>query len=96
MSHPLPLKSHNPREAVSDTLYRALIAFEEKAVSLFASAFAGDDDTTYMVSSIRSDLPNDTAIFTATAMNKRAPPETVAEPDGLEFWAGETYWINFV
>ncbi|KAG4423940.1 hypothetical protein IFR04_002935 [Cadophora malorum] len=43
MSYPLALKSLSPREAITDTLYRALMAFDENNISFFDSAFAGED-----------------------------------------------------
>ena len=43
MSYPLTLKSLNPREAITDALYRALIAFDENNIPMFDPAFAGED-----------------------------------------------------
>ena len=43
MSYPLALKTLSPREAITDTLYRALMAFDENNISFFDSAFAGED-----------------------------------------------------
>jgi SnoaL-like domain len=43
MSHPLTLTSLTPREAITDAVYRAVISFDSNDVSLFNSAFIGED-----------------------------------------------------
>ncbi|MCJ1304227.1 hypothetical protein MMC08_007039 [Hypocenomyce scalaris] len=43
MSHPHTLTSLTPREAITDALYRALIGFDRNDISIFNSAFAGED-----------------------------------------------------
>ncbi|KAK0103326.1 hypothetical protein ONS95_005355 [Cadophora gregata] len=63
MSHPHQLKSLSPREAITDTLYRVLLAFDENDIPLFDSAFASEDvsfvmngNTTQGLETIRSTL----------------------------------------
>jgi len=43
MSHPHTLTSLTPREAITDALYRAVIGFDSNDISIFNSAFAGED-----------------------------------------------------
>jgi hypothetical protein len=43
MSYPHTLTSLTPREAIVDALYRAIIGFDRNDVSIFNSAFAGED-----------------------------------------------------
>ncbi len=43
MSHPHTLTSLTPREAITDALYRALVGFDRNDISIFNSAFAGED-----------------------------------------------------
>lgn len=43
MSYPYNLSSLTPREAITDTLYRAIIAFDRNDAELLNSAFAGED-----------------------------------------------------
>jgi hypothetical protein len=43
MSRPHTLTSLTPREAITDALYRALIGFDRNDISIFNSAFAGED-----------------------------------------------------
>jgi hypothetical protein len=45
MSYPLNLTSLTPREAITDALYRAVIGFDRNDISMFNSAFAGEDVT---------------------------------------------------
>lgn len=41
--HPHILTSLTPREAIADALYRGLIGFDSNELSIFNSAFAGED-----------------------------------------------------
>jgi SnoaL-like domain len=43
MSYPITLTSLAAREAISDALYRAITGFDHNDVSIFNSAFAGED-----------------------------------------------------
>ncbi|PVH71705.1 hypothetical protein DL98DRAFT_520914 [Cadophora sp. DSE1049] len=45
MPHPHTLTSLSTREAITDTLYRAVIAFDEHDTALFNSAFASSSPT---------------------------------------------------
>jgi hypothetical protein len=43
MSYPHPLSSLTPREAIADTLYRAVLGFDRNDMAMFDSAFAGEE-----------------------------------------------------
>ena len=45
MSHPHTLTSLTPREAITDAIYRAVIGFDRNDISIFNSAFVGEDVT---------------------------------------------------
>ncbi|KAH9214502.1 hypothetical protein DL95DRAFT_462035 [Leptodontidium sp. 2 PMI_412] len=42
-SYPLVHKNLNPREAITDALFRVLIGFDENDILMFNSGFADDD-----------------------------------------------------